>query len=56
VFELAESIIGDGKAKPVQPTLPHVRFGSDRRLAEVERIMQSIKGRTILVASSPNAT
>jgi anaphase-promoting complex subunit 1 len=32
-----------------QPMLPHVRFGSDKRLAEVERIMQTTRARTISV-------
>jgi anaphase-promoting complex subunit 1 len=29
--------------------LPHVRFGSDRRIAEVERIMQTVRVRTISI-------
>ena len=29
--------------------LPHVRFGSDRRVAEVERILQTTRVRTISI-------
>ena len=29
------------------PTMPQVRFGSDKRLEEVERIMQTTRVRTI---------
>lgn len=43
--------IGDAstKSKVFQPSLPHVRFGSDRRVAEVERIMQTSRVRTVAV-------
>ena len=29
------------------PAMPHVRFGSDKRLEEVDRIMQTTRVRTI---------
>jgi anaphase-promoting complex subunit 1 len=31
----------------ILPTMPQVRFGSDKRLEEVERIMQTTRVRTI---------
>nr|XP_019044670.1 hypothetical protein I302_06583 [Kwoniella bestiolae CBS 10118]OCF23600.1 hypothetical protein I302_06583 [Kwoniella bestiolae CBS 10118] len=37
----------DDQKKPPQPAMPHVRFGSDRRVQEVERIMQTTRVRTI---------
>ena len=46
---------GKGKTKGVLPALPHVRFGSDRRIAEVERILQTTKVRTISVQEPKNA-
>jgi hypothetical protein len=47
-------LMASGKEAPrvkqmAQPMLPHVRFGSDKRLAEVERIMQTTRARTISV-------
>ncbi|WWD19052.1 hypothetical protein CI109_103510 [Kwoniella shandongensis] len=45
-----------GNAKSSQPALPHVRFGSDRRLQEVERIMQTTRIRTITIQEPKGAT
>jgi anaphase-promoting complex subunit 1 len=55
IGDLMSATDTDGKSKVIQPSQPHVRFGQDRRLAEVERIMQTSRGRTISVATSPNA-
>ena len=46
---------GTRKSKGLQPALPHVRFGSDRRVREVERIMQTTKVRMIAVQDPKNA-
>ncbi|WVQ99984.1 hypothetical protein IAU59_007127 [Kwoniella sp. CBS 9459] len=39
-----------------QIALPHVRFGSDRRVQEVERIMQTTKVRTIAIQDPKGAS
>jgi len=38
-----------GSKRLPEIVLPHVRFGSDRRIAEVERIMQTVRVRTISI-------
>ncbi|OCF57282.1 hypothetical protein L486_04738 [Kwoniella mangroviensis CBS 10435] len=48
--------IGEDKKKPQQPVLPHARFGSDRRVQEVERIMQTTRVRTIAVQDPKGAS
>lgn len=42
------------KGKGYLPAVPHVRFGADRRVQEVERIMQTTKARTIAVQEPKN--
>ncbi|WRT68383.1 uncharacterized protein IL334_005359 [Kwoniella shivajii] len=44
------------KKKSHQPTLPHVRFGSDRRVQEVERIMQTTRVRTLSIQDPKGAS
>ena len=57
VASIVSSVVGD-KSKHAHslPALPHVRFGSDRRLAEVERIMQTTQIRTIAIQEPKNAS
>ncbi|WVQ68082.1 uncharacterized protein L199_006288 [Kwoniella botswanensis] len=55
IKELVGSVSED-KKKPQQPVLPHARFGSDRRVQEVERIMQTTRVRTIAVQDPKGAS
>ncbi|KAK8854800.1 hypothetical protein IAR55_003539 [Kwoniella newhampshirensis] len=55
IMSTAESGIA-AKAKGSQPALPHVRFGSDRRLQEVERIMETTRVRTLTIQEPKGAT
>ncbi|WWD02564.1 hypothetical protein V865_000604 [Kwoniella europaea PYCC6329] len=55
IKELVGSVNED-KKKPQQPVLPHARFGSDRRVQEVERIMQTTRVRTIAVQDPKGAS
>ncbi|EIW67269.1 hypothetical protein TREMEDRAFT_72199 [Tremella mesenterica DSM 1558] len=52
---VADLKIGTGDQKH-HHALPHVRFGSDKRLQEVERIMQTSRMRTIIVHTRPGAS
>lgn len=46
----------DAKTKKNAPlVLPHVRFGTDRRLQEVERIMQTTKLRIVSLSEPKGA-
>ncbi|ORY35597.1 hypothetical protein BCR39DRAFT_510961 [Naematelia encephala] len=56
VGALMASINEAAKGKAYQPALPHVRFGSDRRVQEVERIMQTTTCRTINVQDPRGAS
>ncbi|RXK41172.1 hypothetical protein M231_01577 [Tremella mesenterica] len=52
---VADLKMGTGDQKH-HHALPHVRFGSDKRLQEVERIMQTSRMRTIIVHTRPGAS
>ena len=43
------------RARNLHPMLPRMRFGSDRRLQEVKRILQTEKIRTIVIEDLKNA-
>ncbi|WWC63280.1 uncharacterized protein I303_105880 [Kwoniella dejecticola CBS 10117] len=56
---IKDLMASDDKSKPAinpQTALPHVRFGSDRRVQEVERIMQTTRIRTISVQDPKGAS
>ncbi|WVQ81869.1 hypothetical protein IAT38_003996 [Cryptococcus sp. DSM 104549] len=47
---------GAGKKARASPIMPHVRFGTDRRLQEVERILQTTTVRTISMTEPKGAS
>ncbi|WWC90724.1 uncharacterized protein L201_005661 [Kwoniella dendrophila CBS 6074] len=55
IKELLDVDNGEMKKLP-QSALPHVRFGSDRRVQEVERIMQTTRIRTIAIQDPKGAS
>ena len=56
IADINKSLIESLKTRRHRPTLPYVRFGSDRRLQEVERLLQTTRLRTIAVQEPKNAS
>nr|XP_019011459.1 uncharacterized protein I206_03559 [Kwoniella pini CBS 10737]OCF50240.1 hypothetical protein I206_03559 [Kwoniella pini CBS 10737] len=56
IKELMASEEGDKEGNSPPSDLPHVRFGSDRRVQEVERIMQTTRIRTISIQDPKGAS